>query len=274
MRSLLAALWGDIFWIARYLVYSEDIGMCPSLKRLYCKLFLCLLPVLNFAQNVETTDLIGLHIKAMGGEYALARLEAFRVEGTHLQNGQESQFKLHKKRPDLLRFSLTNKSLNGLFVYNGKEGWARKQVQDAPVIVQEIKGPALSALMEEARFESPLMTQNRDGDDQIRREADVELNGSLHYVLTWAHDGVLKARYFLDATTYLVSKRELIGKNGETELTTYYANYLEVAGYLFAYKVTNEVDGQVLNTQSIEEVRINPGILSFYFEKPLSAVSE
>lgn len=248
--------------------------MYLSERRFFSILFACLLPLFSSAQNSDVSEIIRRHIEAKGGAIELNRLESIRIEGIHRQNGEESQFILHKKRPNSIRYELTNESLNALFGYNGEVGWVRKQQKGEPQIMEYIEGPALSALIEEARFESPLTEQNNDGDDAIGLVDDVLLNGKRHYVVSWAHDDILKARYYLDVTTYLLSKREMIGEDGSVELTTYYEDYTKVNGYSFAFSVTNEIDGKVLNIERIQDIRVNPGILSFYFEKPLNSSTQ
>jgi hypothetical protein len=233
------------------------------------RLFACmLLPLIGFAQNPDIAEVIRKHVEKKGGVYALNRLKSIRMEGTHFQNGEESKFILHKKRPNLIRYSLSNDSLSALFGYDGSNGWMRKQVGAEPAVIIDIDGPALSALLEEARFESPLTELNNDGDNQMVLLKQESVKGRMHNVVEWTHDDVLKGRYYIDAETFLVSKRELVDADKAVELVTVYEDYSKVDNFSIAFTVSNEIEGRLLNVQKIENVQINPGVLSIYFEKP------
>ena len=75
-------------------------------------------------------------------------------------------------------------------------------------------------------------------------------------------------RYYLNSTSGLVLKRVQIHADGTFGLETLYRDYREIDGYQFAFEIENRISDQLVSLVRIETIEVNPGLLSFYFEKP------
>jgi hypothetical protein len=61
-----------------------------------------------------------------------------------------------------------------------------------------------------------------------------------------------------------------IDSDGSDGLETSYRDYREVDGYQFAYEIENRIGDQLLSLVEIDTIKVNPGLLNFYFERPLN----
>ncbi|MEM8867957.1 MAG: hypothetical protein AAGC73_06785, partial [Verrucomicrobiota bacterium] len=77
-----------------------------------------------------------------------------------------------------------------------------------------------------------------------------------------------KTHYTLGMGTGYILKRTRFDAKGDVWLETTYFDYRMVGGFPFAFVVENRMDGELVNRTEIENVVVNPGILSFYFNKP------
>ncbi len=194
-------------------------------------------------------------------------LSSVSYEGTVEQAGETHRFVLRKKRPNSIRYRLETPGGSVICGYNGREGWKRIETE-AGVDIGPLAPAALELLRQEANFESPLFRHLEKPDVRIKLSGTERVGEANCHVLLAFKRGEPIFRYFLEIETSRLLRRDQIGPEGETELETYYRDYREVDGFPFAFEVENRVDGEVRSRTRIDSVRVNPGILSFYFEIP------
>lgn len=215
------------------------------------------------------SDILSAYVRANGGAWHLSRFDSVCIEGTQIQGGEEFHFELRKKRPDCFRFSLSRADLTTIAGYDGVSPWAFVETEIAgarPISLNPFQQDMIKA---EARFDHPLIEAYQDNGNTIHYMGRVDLEGRPCYLVEWMAAGGNRVRYYLDSLSFFVICRECLGSEESVPvLRTIYSDYRNIRGYNFAFRVENYLDGSLVTQQTISRVLVNPGILSFYFEKP------
>ncbi|HAQ58583.1 MAG TPA: hypothetical protein DCR32_06150 [Opitutae bacterium] len=205
--------------------------------------------------------------ESLGGSRSVAALSSLSIEGYQIQDGTSYQFLMRKKRPNSIRYRLTAHETSVVCGFNGRQGWQRTKV-GGEVTIEDLSTDQLSALRDEADFDSPLINHLEKSWNQIFLVGNEQLGDTFVNVLEVRKFRKPFVRYYLNSTSGLVLKRVQIHADGTFGLETLYRDYREIDGYQFAFEIENRISDQLVSLVRIETIEVNPGLLSFYFEKP------
>lgn len=210
--------------------------------------------------------LLQRYTETYGGLREANRLAAVSIEGLQNQAGLSYAFNLRKKRPGMLHYQLKRGGTLLTTVFDGRQGWL--QIRDGDeVSLEELTGEALKALEEEARFESPLYRHLDKPGTRITLAGREQIGGLQAIVLRVEEPG-LTCLYYLHPDEAQVLRIDHLDQAGEPGLQTFYRDYKKVDGYPFAHVIENRFGGETVSVTTIESIVVNPGLLSFYFQKP------
>jgi len=240
-----------------------------SLSRIKTLCFIALSGLCSFvsAEEGELRELLKQHVSALGGAYQLEHLSAIYLEGTQMQAGQSFEFVIRKKKPNSIRYALSGEAFEAVAGYDGQTGWLRLQKAE-DVTISNLEGVDLQALIQEGRFDSRLFEAYQGELDSLVYVGVERIYDHKCDVIEYLESGLVRLRYYLDQDSFLLRKRELLDDDGAVTLATVYDNYDVVDGYKIAHRFDNLINGEIVSTQLVDKVIVNPGILSFYFEKP------
>jgi hypothetical protein len=207
------------------------------------------------------------YTQTLGGQRAVEALSSLSVEGTQIQDGKQYGFLMRKKRPGAIRYRLNAGETSIVCGYDGRIGWQRSDVA-GKVTIEDLSGDQLSALRDEADFDSPLFRHLEKSWNAITLVGNARVGDHGVYVLEIKKFGLVAAHYYLDSRSSLLLKRDQLNPDGTVRLETLYRDYREVDGYQFAFEVENRVGDEQVSLIQIKTIEVNPGLLSFYFKKP------
>jgi hypothetical protein len=216
----------------------------------------------------EITEIIRLHVAAIGGRERLDALNAFRATGYVISDGQRVPIKMIAARPNRLRMEYAFS--DGRLV-QATDGVA------APWELDERRTHAKRRLMDRAEAES--LTDEADFDDPLvaaRKRGDViEYAGdSLQHgrpVIRLLVTRQLARSYFLnlDADTYwIVSRVDPKPAAGGVEVITEYSDFRPIGGVLAAHVVKIWENGRLTQEARLEHSEANPLIDPAIFSLP------
>jgi len=189
------------------------------------------------------------------------------IEGTQIQGEQTFDFSMRKKRPNSIRYQMSSGANSMMYGFNGRIGWQRIE-RDGSVRIDTIEGEALSVLKEEAEFDGPLLSYLHDGSGEVEFAGMDRVLDQAVFVLNATSSSGRKSRYYIaEGSSYLL-KCEWLADDGTVSVWTVYSDYKLVDGYPFAHVVETYCGNEKLSRVEIQNIKINPGVLSFYFEKP------
>ncbi|PXA03308.1 hypothetical protein DDZ13_12865 [Coraliomargarita sinensis] len=212
-------------------------------------------------------QLLQKYTETYGGLREANRLASISIEGVQIQRGVEFGFQLRKKRPSSIRYQLERGDTTITSIYNGNQAWLQTK-QGSESTTEELSGASLETLKREARFESPLYRHLEKPENTIRLEGREQVGGNYAFVLRVAEPQSLPSLYYLHPENAQILRIDRLNAEGRVSLQILYRDYREVSGYPFAYEVETRMDGETISLTRLEKVLVNPGLLSFYFEKP------
>ncbi len=232
--------------------------------------FLLFAPV-GFSQENNGAYLVQrilqLYTETYGGFRDADALTSLSVEGRIEQGGQTFDFLMRKKRPYSFRYRLSSEQSSASAGYNGRSGWTRVET-NGKVAIETLKDGDLSKVRDMARFESPLFRHIEKRENTItflKRDSFEEQNV---YVLEVSSGTGDLSHYYIDVKEAHILRVDEFDDSGEIALQTIYRDYKEVGGYPFAHVVETRLGDKTLSLARVGEIHVNPGLLSFYFEKP------
>lgn len=224
-----------------------------------------------WAQTAD--ELIEKNIQAKGGREKIQAIKSLRMTGKMtMGQGMEAPITLELARPDKMRMEFTVQGMTGVQTYDGKEAWAVMPFM-GKTDPEPIAGKQLETMQEQADFDGLLMDYASKGHQvELAGKEDVEGTPAWKLKVTKKNGDV--GHYWLDAETFLEIKAA--GKtnvNGqEIEGESWFGNYKEVGGVIFAHSVENKAvgmpGGMVLTFDTIE---VNPELPADRFGKPQAA---
>ena len=240
------------------------------------RLFLTILFVLGISGSLLAQDaqdaslmrsLLQRYTENYGGLRDANRLSSISIEGVQIQGGEEYRFILRKKRPGSIRYQLEDEHTSLTGIYNGSEGWLRTK-RGSDLSIEELSGDRLKILKKEARFESPLYRHQEKPANTVEFERREMLGNIRTFVLRVVEPGAEVSLYYLDPRTSYVLRIDRLNEDDKVAFKTLYRDYKKVGGYPFAHEIENQINGETVSLTRIESIAVNPGLLSFYFEKP------
>lgn len=229
---------------------------------------LCLIPwVTVLGDTFLIQDLLKRYTETYGGLRDANRLASLRLEGIQLQDGVEYRMTLHKKRPASIRYQLDSGDVSITAVYNGEQAWLRMK-QGSEVEIEEPSASGFAMLEREARFESPLYRHLEKSENSITLVGREQMDRVTAVVLRVAEPNHRVSHYYLDPTSAYLLRVDCLNEEGEVFFQTLYRDYRIVEGYPFAFEIENRVNNATVALTRLKSITVNPGLLSFYFEKP------
>ena len=239
------------------------------LARLILVCLLYLLPIHGFAQEDALTleSVLQRFIKAYGGFRDANALSSLSVQGSILQNGQTFDFLMRKKRPNSMRYRLSNESNSIITGYDGSQGWIRTK-NNQEVSIDLLDKEARRKIRYQSRFDSPLFYHLQKRENQIELIERISLDERSVLVLEVIEYDSEASRYYLDLETAHIVRVDHLGADGELSIQTLYRDYREVEGFPFAFEIETRVNGETKSLAKVNSIDVNPGIFSVYFAKP------
>ncbi len=228
----------------------------------------------NLSAKKEYTveEILNAYIESNDGMENIESVRSIRIIGkTEGTDGNEYDFVLMKKRPDLMRMSIRYEMIEYHMGYDGKNTWKSlanpKREQTA-----EMNDAESEQFLRDTQFESPLVNSKEKG-LEISYLGTEKVKGVNCHVLKVegksTHDNHLVYLHLTEfRETLLKRTNEVRGKTQVSE--TYFSGYQKNHGIWFAYRVETQVDGETISKMNIDSVDVNVGVMNSYFKKPRS----
>jgi len=227
----------------------------------------CLATAQGSGDAFTLQQLLERYTKSYGGLRTANQLASISIEGVQIQNGVTYDFHVRKKRPGMMHYQLKRGATTLTTIYNGEQAWLQVR-QGSEVSVEALTGASLETVANEARFDSPLYRHQEQPGNQVTLEGREQVGGYQAFVLRVEEPGAVTSRYYLRPDNSLVLRIDRLNERGDLIFQTLYRDYQDVDGYPFAHEVENRSGGETISVTRVHSILVNPGLLSFYFEKP------
>jgi outer membrane lipoprotein-sorting protein len=239
----------------------------PLTKRIILALTLCFAGVGVFAQTAN--DVIGKYVDAMGGKDKMLKLNSVYEEITTSVMGQEIPGKVWIINNKGMRTEMSVMGQKIISVITKDTGWMVNPLMgnSAP---QPLPGDQIKQSVSRMDLRGQLMDYAAKGYTAtlLGKEA---VNGKDNYKIKLTKTGEQNFTFFIDASTYLISKIQTnvqaSGVSANTEI--FMTDYKKTPeGYSFPYSTTINVNpgGEIKSV--INKVTVNPTVDPSLFLKP------
>ncbi len=227
----------------------------------------------------QTADeIIKKNIEAKGGLNKLKSIETIRLTGKFSMPPmgiEEAPITIVAKRPNLIRMDIEVMGMGVIRAFDGKTAWQTMPTQMGDLVTEEMPENEAKEMKRDSDFDGHLI-------DYMKKRHKVELIGKeamdgteVYNLKVTLEDGYV-VNYYFNAENYLElksrAKTSFQGQDMEGE--TFYGDYKEVAGILFAHSVEMRLDGQTSQKVIFEKVELNGDVKDDYFKMPEKETTE
>lgn len=218
------------------------------------------------AQTVD--ELIKKNIDAHGGVQKLKAVKSMKASGKITPQGLEIPITLQQKRPGMVRMDATFQGKSMVQAYDGTTAWKIDPFQGNPD-PEKVAGDDLKDLEEQSDLDGPLVDYKQKGHTvELIGKEDMEGTPVYKLKLTLKNGDV--RNIYIDAENYLelkvTSKRKTPG--GEIDVDQFMGNYKPVNGMMFAFSIDTKVNGQSVNTITIDKIELDVPVDDALFKMP------
>lgn len=226
------------------------------------------------AEDVLPTsmDLQLAYVEANGGLANIQALSSLVINGIIVEaDGETYDFKLYKKRPDLVRMQIDLPGGKRQVVYDGRSGfeWLSRPGGDDRVVELD------AAEFEKIQFDADLdgfFFKLRSRPEWIEVLAEVEVDGLPAYELLISQEANSSYdRVWIGKDHYQEVKlsRIIELESGDDVLEEiYFSDFKKIRGVWIATTTRHERDGVITQIVRVDKVRANVGIFDSFFIRP------
>jgi outer membrane lipoprotein-sorting protein len=222
------------------------------------------------APALTADQIVEKNVAARGGLEAWRKIETMMWTG-HIEVGNPSRpaapFVLEYKRPNKMRFEITEDHEKSLRLFDGVAGW--KASSGMPIVKRYSPGELRSA--REAQGIGGLLIDHKARGLEIALEGTGEVDGRQAYRLALTLASGSTRHLWVDAQTFLELKLEREGRlagHRTGTVSVFYRDWRTIDGLQLPMTIETHVDGsKVAERMRIEEVTLNPSLSDAHFER-------
>lgn len=256
-------------------IISAILRLPSGLVFLLCASFFAETTTSLHAAELELHEVLRRHHRALGDLTVGRRVNSLEVRGTGMQQGHGFNFSLHKKAPNLLRYEIKHDQFEDIVAFDGRVGWKWRHRPEPGDLVL-LSEDETRWLRMEAAFGSILNENNRAGWQIEFRGINVleDMMRPVYHIRLHSLTGAKMVDVYLDMERFLEVRRSIQPEPNAVPLVTDYLDYRNVSGLMIPHRVVSRVAGNVVSRVDVDEVRLNRGMLNFYFQPPPGLVPD
>lgn len=205
------------------------------------------------------------YAEALGGVENWASISSLKVSGTlKIEDGQ-FEFTALQKKPNLVKMTLRRDQRNLVMAFDGTHAWERQPGRNAkPVLMGEEES---RRFMLSARFGNYLLYPFAEGKELLYMDT-IPFEGSICHQIRVTLESGFQLDYFLDIRNYMEVKVENTDLRSGSTHSIVYSDYIRKGGMPIARKVESYKDGKWASTLTLDEAKMNSGVIPWMFEMP------
>jgi hypothetical protein len=183
------------------------------MKKVLITVIALVFAMVNVSKAQSLNDVLEKHFKAVGQEKLLA-VQSFYIKAKVSQMGMELPMEMKIKKPDMFIVTVDMQGQKIIQAFDGQKGWMIIPMMNPDP--QPLEGDQLKGVKEQVNLEGELYNLEKKG-STAELAGKVNVDGKEMYrIKLTTKDGNLKD-YFIDATTYLISKvKSKVTAQGQT----------------------------------------------------------
>jgi len=203
---------------------------------------------------------------ALGGPENWEKVVSLNMIGTMQTAAGDLQLNAYQRKPNLIKISLTQESGKGglTLAYDGTIAWKQVGRRGKPEPMAEAEA---RRFIHSARFGNYLLYPFAAG-KRIRLIDTVPMEGAICHQLRVELDAGYQVDYFIDIRSFLEIKVVNTDLRTGSTNSIFYQDYRRESGIPFARAVKSFEEDKWVSTLSLEEVKVNTGVMPWMFHLP------
>ena len=223
------------------------------------------MPYGSLEELSDTASFLKAYLAVNAGGEVLETTRTISITGRAKNDSISRNFRLFKKRPNLLRFTTEAESADVTIGYDGREVWQRIRQRFADDQIQTLSGTEASRWINQARFFDRIVSAHL-GIGHITGIAIESYQGVDYLAVSTVGTDGGSAITLVDPTTmYPFLEREA---REEGMAVTEFGEYRKVGGIPLPFLVVSKLDGELISRTELKSAKLNEGILDRFFAKP------
>jgi outer membrane lipoprotein-sorting protein len=225
-----------------------------------------------YAVSQTADEIIEKNFKAKGGLNKLKSIKTIRLTGKFSMPPmgiEEAPITIIAKRPNLIRMDIEVMGMVVVRAFDGKTAWQTMPTQMGDLVTEEMPENDAKEMKRDSDFDGHLIDYRKKG-HKVELIGKEDTDGIKVYNLKVTLKDGYVVNYYFNTENYLEqksrAKTSFQGQDMDGE--TFYGDYREVAGILFAHLVEMKLDGQTSQQVIFEKVELNVDVKDDYFKMP------
>lgn len=217
----------------------------------------------SYAADITLDQILDKYYKAAGID-KLQQVKTIVMSGILIRN-DAMPYKVYRVRPNKYRMERDVADITGLQVFDGQNGWSTAPWSGNPK-PQPLSGDGLTNVMAAADFDGILYRWK----DKGHSVEYVGLEDVCYKLKVTRKDGGIE-HIFINQQTFLIQKRtaSITARGQQVEFVTYFKDYRNVNGIMFAFENENTMGGQPYSTIQFDSVELNIPVDEKIFVMPV-----
>ena len=242
-----------------------------GMRRFYGMLLVGWLGLIGGVRADMVDDLSRIHVEALGGEEALAELNALRAIGHSTLGDQRMRFVMWAELPNRVRIESIDATRTQTQAWDGEAPpWRQTRGPTGRSAAEEMTRSEAAQFVQDTDFDDPLVDVRARG-GSVDYAGEGEVAGRKTHRLLVTRNLVHQVVVHLDAETYLIVQQERVQDPGtarEVTRITRFFDYQAVDGVKLPRRVEVSVNGRTRVTTVLDEIDANPLIPPRFFSMP------
>ncbi|MGZ0656821.1 hypothetical protein ACWPKO_05780 [Coraliomargarita sp. W4R53] len=199
----------------------------------------------------------------LGGSSNWDQISSLKVIGNLKLAEGDFELKAYQKKPNLIKMTIRSNHRDLVLGYDGNVAWQKLPGREAkPEAMPELEARRFK---HGAIFGNHLLYPFAEG-KKIEYIDTVPTDGDICHQIRVTLDTGYQVDYFIDIRKYLEIKAIGVDLRGGTETRILYRDYTRVCGIPIAKQVESYEDGKWVSSLTLDEVKINAGVIPWMFK--------
>lgn len=225
-----------------------------------------------YASAQTADEIIKKNIDAKGGLGKFKSIKTIRLTGLFSMPSmgiEDALITIVAKRPNLIRLDIEVMGMVVVRAFDGETAWQTMPTEMGDLETDEMPESDAEEMRRDSDFDGHLIDYKKKGHKvELVGKEDVE-GTEVYNLKVTLKDGYV-VNYYFDTKNFLDLKSKAITsfQGQEVEGETFYSDYKEIAGILFAHSIEMKLDGQTNQQVIFEKVELNVDVEDAYFKMP------
>jgi len=265
LKRPIFCLVGALGWCAALLAADDQVSEGDTLQMPDDQINVIIrqIPMPELGQGRLAKILTRYYVEGLGGAENWDQISSLKVSGRLKLESGEFELNAYQKKPDLIKMTIRGNQRDLVLGYDGKTAWQKLPGRDMKA--EPMKEEEARRFKHSAHFGNHLLYPYALG-KKIEYIDTVPSEGKICHQIRVTLDTDYQIDYFIDIRTYLEVKVVNTDLRNGLNNSVIYKDYIREFGMPIAKQVESYEEGKWVSSLTLDEVKVNAGIIPWMFK--------